>query len=715
MTFNLPNPETRTWAQPNSSDLFGVVAQSRNIDFDKLGYLSLAKRSRSIYDSTQDEDFGQVTAIAYWMRQQGSTDEYYIVTNSGKGFILDGSTFTMTKDANTYVPTFDNLGRSDLQIWGSRLYASAEDGLHRYVGSSFFPGAWIEGALGTAANGGGGPLCVFVNKNGLAWGDGNTVKLYTGTYPSESLSVTLTLPDAYWVTSLAWSNNYLYVGTRHRYNCEAHLFVWDGADTTWNNSFSVGTHRIDSVVAYQDSVAVITSEGQLMKFNGGGFSVLGNLPIYYKDLDWDVLGGGGAFNARTPRVLHRGMVVEGDLIFVNLSGLINNSTNDSNAPRYLADFPSGVWCYDPEVGLYHRHSFSGSLRTVTDAVTTANVNTGTGLITVAGATVPATGTPVLYDDGSTGTGTALAPLEFREKYFVIRVSDTTMRLATTRENAVAGTAITLTGTGNDLQYFVFLSNRDFGGVASSSGGAICLLRKGNDPGPLRSDGFRVIFGGYAGATTTELISVLNVAAEKQENRGHFTTAKVLSTKIVDDFMNLTVRYAGLGTDEDAIRVKFRVVGREDELQRENTNHEKTATWVDENTFTTTADLDTAEVGDEVEFSRGSGAGYIAHIVSLTDNSGTWTVVIDEDVQNITAGDTALFYVGNWQLLGEITSASNRVFTTKNSDTYTSEGGAVTFVVNEKGEWIQFKIELRGEDVSIYDILINNKTFSDFTK
>lgn len=712
---NLPNRETRMWAQPNNSDLFGTVSLTKNIDFDKAGYLSLAKRSRAIYDGSDDANFGHPVSITRYTGAAGTTDIYYVITNSGKGYIVNGSTFVTTEDTGSDVPTFDNLGRSDGVVWQSLLYVSAETAIHRAAGTGASTILWDSGSFGTLSNGGGGPLCVFVNKNALAVGDGNTVKLYSGAYPSESLLVTLTLPSEYWVTSMAWSNNYLFIGTRHRGNDNAHLFVWDGADTTWNNSFSVGTHRIDSVVAFEDSVALITSEGQLLRFNGGGFSELANLPIYFKGFEWDVTGAGGGSTARLGRVLHRGMVVEGGIIFINLSGLINQSTNDATAAQHLQDFPSGIWCYDPDVGIYQRYTLTGDARSKTNVVTTANVATGTGIITVAGATVPATGTPVLYDDGTGGSGTLLAPLTFRSKYYVIRLTDTTMKLATTYANAIAGTAITLTATGNDLQYFVFIPNRDFGGSMNSVNGAVCLLKKGPDPGAVASDGQRLMFSGFAGETTTDLVSVLNVAADSQENRGWIVTPKVLSARITDNFSNLTVKYKGIKTAEDLIRVKYRNIERFDSLTEGTSLLAKTATWVDESSFTTTADLSSAEVGDEIEFGRGTGAGYIVHILTLVNNSGTWTVTLAEDVQNVTAADTALFYISNWEKAGDVTTSDNGIFTTNNSDTYDGEGGSKTFAFNKKGEWVQFKIELRGEDVSIYDILINNKTFADFTK
>ena len=53
-----------------------------------------------------------------------------------------------------------------------------------------------------------------------------------------------------------------------------------------------------------------------------------------------------------------------------------------------------------------------------------------------------------YQDGG---GTALAGLTDNTEYFVIRVDEDNIKLASSLSNAQPGTAITLTGTGNNAQ------------------------------------------------------------------------------------------------------------------------------------------------------------------------------------------------------------------------------------------------------------------------
>ena len=82
-------------------------------------------------------------------------------------------------------------------------------------------------------------------------------------------------------------------------------------------------------------------------------------------------------------------------------------------------------------------------------VTTSNVNTSTEIVTITGHGL-STADAVFYNNGG---GTTLAGLTNDTVYYVIKISDNTIKLATNATNANAGTAINLTGTGNNSQTF----------------------------------------------------------------------------------------------------------------------------------------------------------------------------------------------------------------------------------------------------------------------
>lgn len=85
---------------------------------------------------------------------------------------------------------------------------------------------------------------------------------------------------------------------------------------------------------------------------------------------------------------------------------------------------------------------------VTVAQSGSTVDTATEIITVPTNSWMTTGTPIVY----TST-TPIAPLVTNTTYYVINVSSTTIKLATTLANATAGTAINLSSVGSGNGYF----------------------------------------------------------------------------------------------------------------------------------------------------------------------------------------------------------------------------------------------------------------------
>ena len=105
-------------------------------------------------------------------------------------------------------------------------------------------------------------------------------------------------------------------------------------------------------------------------------------------------------------------------------------------------------------------------------IATAKVTTGTDSIEITGHNMR-TGTEVKYQDGG---GTALAGLADNTSYFVIRTDEDNIKLGSSLSNANAGTAITLTGTGNNAQT---LEGIQAVAAATISGGEVTAITVSN--------------------------------------------------------------------------------------------------------------------------------------------------------------------------------------------------------------------------------------------
>ena len=118
--------------------------------------------------------------------------------------------------------------------------------------------------------------------------------------------------------------------------------------------------------------------------------------------------------------------------------------------------------------------YKGSAPTITipvptvRTIATAKVSTANETIEITGHNMQ-TGTAVKYQDGG---GTALAGLVDNTQYFVIRHTADLIKLASSLSNANAGTAINLTGTGNNAQT---LEGIQATATATISGGRVATV------------------------------------------------------------------------------------------------------------------------------------------------------------------------------------------------------------------------------------------------
>jgi hypothetical protein len=369
--------------------------------------------------------------------------------------------------------------------------------------------------------------------------------------------------------------------------------------------------------------------------------------------------------------------------------LLYISFNDASNVIKTLNQPDGVWCYDSSLGfLYHRYSLSNSLVTP-NTIATASVNTTTNRITVTAA--PVTGTEVIYNARG---GAVIGGLQDGKRYFVIKIDATTVQLASTKTLAVAGTAIDLTGTGNASQILVFFPNIDYGQYYTDTTRAVFAIERTMDTPQYGTD---VMWSGNIAERNLSQADYLGTVSPSVESRGYFITPKVYSTNVIDTFNLVTLKFSPFLSDTDKIIIKYRTY--DDRRTTINTQDSASwrATWTSSTTFTTTqSDFSEAVVGNEVEFLEGAASGLLAHITAISENAGTYTVTIDETYDNYTAGDLSRVVFRNWIKWKTITYGDSNAL-----QYYLSDQLGVT------GKFIQMKIELRGIQVEIESLEIDN--------
>jgi len=663
MTFILPPQDTKRHYQTNKNDVSGSLYVTKNINLDDEANIKLSHPAVAVMTQDDDADFDEADAMFI--------GDGKLFVNSDELFSgdIDHSPLSnRSGDTNTPSPTTEDdvIYFNDTQV--------VSDGSNvKYESSS---GVWTT--IGGLTSTGTSPTCLanMDAQSSLLRGRDNIVDRINTSW---AVATTLTIPNVYKISSIVCNGSLAYVCTRHDASGEARMFIWDGNGTTASESYGIDAFEIASVKAYESSVVVLTSDGRLLRFTGGGFEELAVLPIYNTQYDWS-----NDLNDYSS-VANRGMIVDGSLIYIVLSSRIT-----SNVVEYLPNFVGGVWCYDPAVGLYHRHSPSFTIITEKTSLTTGSVNTSTDEITVT--TAPITGTPFLYE----ADGDFLTPLKQGRCYFVIYVDATTIKVADSEADALLGTAISLTGTGNSLQDLYFYHTNDYGFTYTDNRASIAVLSD-----TMRDDRYagRIAFSSTAGSKTALTDkSVLNTPCPHLPNRGYFITPKMYSLNMEDKFNAIHFKYKKLKRD-DKIVVKYRTSERDDfpvtiDYRDSDSANDGKGIWVDTNTFTSTKDLSAVVEGDEVEIVYGVGAGFMAHVSSITESSGTYTVNLDEEFIFAVADDYCLFTVDNWTKLGTI-DKDNKI-----SKFRLPKVGA--------SEYIQFKIELRGVETCINQVQVLNQ-------
>lgn len=673
-------PSGRKWSPTQNSDIFGDVIDTRNINFDNEGFAKLSGRFVSIYNNSDDGDFDMLVGARYfdgflWFV---TDDDVFTATSINSG--------TISQNTDEDVP----VKSSDTEFFNGHMYVSTSTSTTadlKYRNAS--TNAWVDLSLTIATMKSGYPVVLknFVAGNKLAIGAMNVVKLLQADNNLDGTNA-LTIPADFAVLSMDYNAGNLYIGTKHLTNGEAYMYVWNGTGTAAQYAFPVGASEIMSLRTYPaiGSVVVLTSAGQLLKFTGNGFSVLGNFPFYYDNVSWD-----DVVNKKDST--NKNMTVDGDILLIGV-GLDFSDGLDYKLFRNY----SGIWCYDPAIGLYNKYSVGGS-KIVFDDVSTGDVDIANNQITVASGTYGAivTGTPFMYDAQAP---TIITGLTDKKIYFTIKTATAnTIKIATTRANALAGTAVDISGTGSAFGKMVFFPEKNIADLGAYDFRLVTTIP--TDGGLDRYYYNRLVCGGRASISspTGDQPNGLFVLNERLPNVGHITFSKELSSEAEDLFHSVLIKYSDLYDAEDKIIVKYSCSDVQNMplhssgLSNDSSRGQRLdGTWTDSDTLTSTETiLSNVLAGDEITIAEGSGGGYIRKISSITLNAGTYTIELDEALPHVVANETCRFTVERWTELGEITSA----------DTL----GYKSFPISKNSKFIQIKLELRGYRIGIEDVSI----------
>ena len=680
----IPARPDGNWSIQYGNEKLPDLVSTRNLTFDKQGYIRLSKPTVSYYSSADDADFQLPLAQA-----QLFPGAYFVLTRDAVfqlDFFSDGSSsFTggrirVAQDGTTNTPIGGTTGGdySDAVFFEDDwcVVNSGDGDIYKHPLGSYGNSWTIETGVSSFLTISRFSACQFLNQNNLAIGNDDQVDRINTSYTQPSPAETV-IPRDFVVTGVAYNNGFVGFTTYHQNNQRGAFWAWDGNTAESNYVLELTSNGCYCPAPYKGGFVFIDSNGILHYWVPNQTQILAALPMAYSS---------GVLMAGSSGPVNHAIVTDGEKIHINLDS--SNSAVDEDSRYFRADQPGGIWTYDPAVGFYHRHGVTATKATA-EAIATTAVDTTDDEITVTAA--PETGTPTRYSDGS---GTSLAGLTNRGLYYAIKVDATTIKLAETYNDAIAGTEIDLTGTGNDDQTLQFYPKRDFGQSLNYSPAGLLYYEPEKNTSNQEYYYQNFFFGAYCCQNTFTPVFAGGYALEDTENRGYFITSKFMSAQLQEDWQKIFIKHKNLSTELDKIVVKYRTTDIEPIVSIISSTAGN-LTWTDSNTYTTTdTQYANVEVGDEVEFVEGTGSGYLAHITSISEDAGTYTVRIDETIKNLTASDTGTAIVSRWNKL-----------TTLDNGIISNDDGFSEITVGVKSKQIQFKVELRGEDIEVEEILI----------
>lgn len=652
---NIPNTPG-AWKVSHSGELFGVLKRAENVHFDQTGYLTPSKKAVSLYSSATDALFGLPLNILYF--------------NTGYLVLTDGDVWTITTDLTLTNITdgesnaVDPNQGSDMVVWQNRAYVTGDVSTDvRYWSGS----AWtsLTGTINISSDSYPHPMAVFENFNQLAIAQRNVVSKYNTSH-SLVAADQLTIPIDYTITGMVWRHNNLYIATKSENGQEAKMFIWNGSGTSAQNAYGVGSDWIFAITEYRDSIVLVTNNGEILRFNGGGFTQLAAFPLFYSEYRWDNNSGN-----LVGKVHPRGLKSDGDLLYINVNGSVAGRQDVANTTTtnglYLSNQPSGLWCYDPEVGLYCRHYHTtDGYQTLTASALSNNT------LTLSAAIQAQTGDPILVQENGSLTGVSDDIV-----YYLIRVSSTEIKLANTRYEAINGTAITLGGavTSASLKVVEYSQNGELFMRSESPGGIGIIQADSGDP-PIIPRLFETpIVWGFTDRSAATYLNALTVGV----GTGFLHVVRILSNGIKTTWQKVITKTLGFYSDTDKVIVSTNTRSRQDMPTGIITGSYS-------NTLTIGAAsslLDRATEGDVVVIVSGSGSGQRRVVKSVSGDEITLT----EAVESASGGDSVIFYI---EPLKVSQTADTNTPTVTDEYVETSLGSGNTSVL------VDVAVELRGE-------------------
>lgn len=369
---NIPNRENRQWKQQNESDIFGTLWASKSLDLtSNMGKVRVSPRLMRTGISAQTHKTPGAFAYAQ-SKDVSSTNKVFWSTagESNSGYLLEGSAtpyFTFNVAAVSGEPTdFDSMSGALKTFVASagNLWLTSNATL-RYVDYSANP-AQVKTPTSSPTvllSTGFHALEEYAERMYVAYNTGKIASCNSSGTCTSSGSSTISTAIKGEITFMKAGKNRIWIGTLNTGGLNTKIYEWDGAAAnTPTREYNVDAQGVLACAIKDDIPYVVDTEGRLLTLSGGEFVEIAVLPLNNKILKNATSPVANSANSSMRFIHSNGM----DVINGRVHLLINNEFMNygSEIPERAS---SGIWEYDPDIGLYHKYSFTYQFAQTADA------------------------------------------------------------------------------------------------------------------------------------------------------------------------------------------------------------------------------------------------------------------------------------------------------------------------------------------------------------
>lgn len=296
------------------------------------------------------------------------------------------------------------------------------------------------------------------------------------------------------------------------------VITGDGAGATATATINTATGRITKIIitnpgsGYSFANITITGNGKA----GRARAIISPYGGHGKNAPDELFSRTLMFYSNVSNDLNQGLEVNNDYRQV---GIIKNPRTFSSNLRFTGVIGSACFLIQGTINTtFFPKDTDVTVNATSYAIPTSSVDTSTEIITYTAHKL-STGNEVTYNNGG---GASITGLTNNTKYFVIKITDNTFKLASTLANANASTSINLTSTGNNAQYFRvagILESQFRYRVVSSTATAVLIQSLDNDI-PVINDIFE-----NSEAQTFTAANVANATVDKYSGQLMFIDNK----------------------------------------------------------------------------------------------------------------------------------------------------------------------------------------------